>query len=241
MKEFTKKHLINLFLQSVMFYPKHADNLVCKRLNSFVWLEKQSDFKKEHFGVTQQKQEQGYFFSRNGKVEIQYPALFIWEQNSTTENRFSRPRKECSMFQVTTMDREIKDCKNCNECQRRATHDIQCDARELQSNALDYLLDVVCVTVDGQTEHTWIGRTVLDQMVSNNQITGYTEDTESTNSFKRKLRANNPTTQGSNYQNITKNDLSGVWEQLKFCFSSCPPCEFKWEDKGYGTKILNCC
>ena len=241
-KPFTKKDFIRLLKQAVMFHPMQAKGMECKRLNSFVWLENTDQIRQDNFGIT--SNESKYFFSRKGKAEIQYPALFIWEQNFTIENRFStdrNPRKECSTFEIMVLDSKVEDCKNCSPCQKRSVHDIQCDATELLNNALDYLCTVVCALIDGQEEPIWASSVILDQMIVKEEITGYTVDGSRTRSLQKSFDASTGTIQGGNYRSYTKKNLYGSYQFLKICFTHCKPCDFLWEDKGFKEEVLQCC
>ena len=246
-KPFTKKDFIALLKQAVMFHPRSTDldgkDLKCKRLNSFVWLENNAQIKQDNFGLTNKAKDKDYFFSRSGTHNLSYPALFLWEQGFTIENRFNtqnQPRKECSTFEIVVLDQYAENCKNCNACQKRTPHDLHCDTSELLSNALDYLCTVVCASVDG-AEPIWASLTILEQMKAKGQITDFVVDKARTRLLQKSFSESTATISGSYYRSFSKKNLYGSFNTIRFCFSECKPCNPMWEDKGYNDEILHCC
>ena len=242
--DITKKEFLQLLRKAVKFYPSDAGNNKCKRLNSFVLLHRQDQIKKQNFGIT--AKDELFYFNRHKGVEITYPAMFVWEQTFTIDNRFNtvnQPVKTCHTFEITVLDMFKDDCKNCSDCERRSSYEINCDALEMLSNVFSYLTDSIYAVVtytDATTAGVWENKNILDELVTAGTITSYVAQNTETRRFLKMLSENNPTINGNNYRNLTNKNLFGAYQLLKVCFKNCAPCDFSFSDIGYSDDS-NCC
>jgi hypothetical protein len=245
MKYISKKTFIELLKQAVMFFPSDAENNKCSRVQSFVMLHRSEQYKAENFGITAKDKE--YYFNRLGRTDITYPALFLFESGVTVESNFNtlnKPKKECANFEITVIDQLLNEsCQNCSYCEKRSSYDLTSDTYNLLMQVLSYFDNVACVTVtnnDLSTSIIWAHTRILDAMVTAGEIGSYEVDKQSTQRFKKMLDEENKNLSGNYYRHITKQDLFGTFLQIRLCFKSCEPCDFGFDDVGYGD-VISCC
>ena len=238
------RNLYTLFLQFAKY--NHQGQNKIDSLQTFAVLSSMDDLLAENLGKTINDRQKEFFFSKKhdalgknpSKVEFEYPAMFVLENDFTRENPFKQKRTDCFNMQLAFLYPYLETCQDNflkRTCQNLTIQEIEIKMQELSATFFDYLCNVVCVTE--KDKRYWINEEVLKLLKSesnNYRKTPFpTIDIGATKGFQQMLDKRNTTMSGRYVDCIGKDNLYGMLYNFTFCTTDC--------EKGLFKPVKGCC
>ena len=178
----------------------------CDRINTFAFLDDGNQINDENLGMTIRDRGTNFFsisWEQQGNdpnsLKWDYPLLAVVLIGTTIEQPF-RTNKVCPTnireYDLIVVDKlEDQAAANSNPCQQRSKNDLIVECTNLLNGVFDYINQVIYAEVDGG-EDGYYTQGLLDQMVTDGDITAYMKIDRESNSFIRDLRERNANSNG---------------------------------------------